>query len=795
MLTERLLPTVHVTETAPPGVVREPIDTAPQIPSEIPLVAFSHLRWDFVRQRPQHLLARFARERRVWMWEEPIGSDHHLPYLEYHRFTADGVTSLRPRLPHWWSPGDQERALRELYAGFIADSVRLPPIAWYYTPLMRAFTAGENAALTVYDCMDELSAFAHADPALLAHERELLAAADVVFTGGRSLYEAKRTRHGNVHAFPSAVDREHFAAARTMAPTGREMAAGTRVAGYFGVIDERLDLALLAQVAGQRPDWRFEMIGPVVKISPDDLPQAPNLVWLGQRDYAELPACLAGWDVAIMPFARNEATRFISPTKTPEYLSGGRPVVSTPIADVVADWGQSPGVWIAGDATLFARALDEAAALPEGGAWLSQVDRQLDAISWHTTQHRMGLLMADAWRGKDSEGTPAPPAQSGSEAEKPFDVLVVGAGFAGAVMAERLAADGGQRVLVIDRRQHIGGNAFDELDAAGVLIHRYGPHIFHTNSDEVFAYLSRFTSWRPYEHRVLAQAKGHLVPMPINRTTLETLYGVDLPDDQAAAAFLAERAEPVSPVVTSEDVVVNAVGRDLYETFFRGYTRKQWGMDPSELDKTVTSRVPTRTDRDDRYFQDKHQAMPRNGYAAMFARILDHPLITVRTGTEFADLDPATLADHVVYTGPIDEYFGHRFGKLPYRSLTFRHETIATESFQPAAVVNYPAEDVPYTRITEYKKLTGQQHPATSVSYEYPTADGDPYYPIPRPDNQALFQRYEKLARETEGVTFVGRLANYRYYNMDQVVGQALATYRRMAERGVLAGPAAVAAE
>ncbi|RZM12066.1 MAG: UDP-galactopyranose mutase, partial [Sphingomonas sp.] len=357
--------------------------------------------------------------------------------------------------------------------------------------------------------------------------------------------------------------------------------------------------------------------------------------------------------------------------------------------------------------------------------------------------------------------------------------MVVGAGFAGAVLAERLASDSGQRVLVVDRRPHIGGNAYDEHDAAGVLIHRYGPHIFHTNSADVFDYLSRFTDWRPYEHRVLASVDDKLVPMPINRTTLNDLYGLSLKDDAEAAAFLASRAESVEDIRTSEDVVVAAVGRDLYETFFRGYTRKQWGLDPSELDRAVTARVPTRTSTDDRYFTDTFQAMPANGYTRMFEAMLDHPGITLDLGVEYRDVIDRIDVDHIVFTGPIDEYFDFRFGKLPYRSLQFRHETHDVAQFQPVAVVNYPDETVPQTRITEYKHLTGQLHAKTSISYEFPSAEGDPYYPIPRPENQALFKRYEALADAEEGVTFVGRLATYRYYNMDQVVGQALATYRR----------------
>ena len=376
-----------------------------------------------------------------------------------------------------------------------------------------------------------------------------------------------------------------------------------------------------------------------------------------------------------------------------------------------------------------------------------------------------------------------------------FDYLVVGAGFAGSVIAERLASQHGARVLLIDRRPHVGGNAYDEPNEAGILYHKYGPHIFHTNSDAVVDYLSRFTDWRPYEHRVRAYVRGKLVPIPINRTTLNELFDLDLQTDEEAAKYLASRAEPVDEIRTSEDVVINAVGQELYELFFRGYTRKQWGLDPSELDKQVTSRIPTRTNTDDRYFSDTFQAMPLNGYTKMFERMLDHPLIEKRLGTDFRDLKDQAfeLADHIVYTGPIDEYFDFRFGKLPYRSLRFDHQTLEQEQFQSVAVVNYPCEEVPFTRISEYKHLTGQQSPVTTVTYEYPSAEGDPYYPIPRPENQELFKRYEALADATDDVTFVGRLATYRYYNMDQIVGQALATFRRIDERKRL--ETAVAAE
>jgi UDP-galactopyranose mutase len=362
-----------------------------------------------------------------------------------------------------------------------------------------------------------------------------------------------------------------------------------------------------------------------------------------------------------------------------------------------------------------------------------------------------------------------------------YDFLIVGAGFAGSVLAERLAAGLGKKVLMIDRREHIGGNAYDHLDSAGVLVHRYGPHIFHTNAERIFDYLSRFTEWRSYEHRVLARVDGQLVPIPINLDTLNRLYGLNM-NEAEAEAFLASRAEPVDTIRTSEDVVVNQIGRELYEKFFRGYTRKQWGLDPSQLDKSVTSRVPTRTTTDDRYFTDRYQVMPLHGYTRMFERMVSHPNIDILLGVDFAELREQLQFRHLVYCGPIDEYFDYCYGRLPYRSLRFEHKSMDQAEFQPVAVVNYPDEAVPYTRITEYKHLTGQQHTKTSVTYEYPCADGDPYYPIPRPENAELYKRYQALADQSDEVTFLGRLGTYKYYNMDQVVGQALALYQRLAE-------------
>jgi UDP-galactopyranose mutase len=364
-----------------------------------------------------------------------------------------------------------------------------------------------------------------------------------------------------------------------------------------------------------------------------------------------------------------------------------------------------------------------------------------------------------------------------------FDWLVVGAGFAGSVIAERLASQLDAKVLVVDKRNHVGGNAYDRYDASGLLIHQYGPHIFHTNAERIYRHLSQFTEWRSYEHRVLAHVDGQLLPIPINRTTLNRLYGLNLTTEEETEDFLAQRAEPIDEVKTSEDVVLARVGRDLYEKFFRGYTRKQWGLDPSELDKAVTARVPTRANTDDRYFSDTYQVMPAGGYTRMFERMLKHPNIKVLLQTDYRDVQHLIPFKRMVFTGPIDEFFDYRFGRLPYRSLAFEHVTLQEEWHQPVAVVNYP-QDRDYTRVTEYKHLTGQSHPHTSLTYEYPSNTGDPYYPVPRADNQLRFKEYERLAHaKAKDVVFIGRLATYRYYNMDQVVGQALAAFKRIEEQ------------
>ncbi|MDF2434305.1 MAG: UDP-galactopyranose mutase [Mucilaginibacter sp.] len=358
-----------------------------------------------------------------------------------------------------------------------------------------------------------------------------------------------------------------------------------------------------------------------------------------------------------------------------------------------------------------------------------------------------------------------------------FDYLIVGAGFAGSVLAERLASIEGKKILLVDKRNHIGGNAYDCYNNEGILIHKYGPHIFHTNSKEVFHYLSKFTEWRNYQHKVLACVDGQQVPIPINLNTINNLYGLNLSSAEVEG-FLAARAEDIAQVKTSEDVVLKAVGRELYEKFFKGYTKKQWDLDPSELDASVTARVPTRINKDDRYFTDTYQAMPLHGFTKMFEKMLDHPNIKILLNTDYHEVINEIPYAKMIFTGPVDEYFDYCYGKLPYRSLQFKFETLDQEQFQQTGTINYP-NDYAFTRITEFKYLTGQKHTKTSLVYEFPKAEGDPYYPIPRPENAELYKKYQQLTQQTNAY-FVGRLATYKYYNMDQVVAQALNTFKKI---------------
>ena len=356
----------------------------------------------------------------------------------------------------------------------------------------------------------------------------------------------------------------------------------------------------------------------------------------------------------------------------------------------------------------------------------------------------------------------------------PILVRVVGAGFSGAVAA-RVLAERGAQVELWDKRAHIGGNAFDAPDANGVLIHPYGPHIFHTQSQKVFDWLSRFTAWRTYEHRVKASVDDQLVPMPINRTTINQLYGLDL-DEQGVEAFLASVRVPMAHPQNSEQAVWACVGKDLCDRLYRGYTRKQWGRDLSELSASVVTRIPVRTNDDDRYFSDTFQCMPQDGYTAMFARMLDHPNITVHLNQAFEPSNPTHKegCDAMVYCGPVDAFFQYIYGALPYRSMRFEHVHHAhQDTHQTVAVVNYPNEHA-YTRVTEWKHLTGQICSGTSLTREYPSDVGEPFYPVPSDDSQQKFARYQALCDTQDKVVFIGRLAEYRYYNMDQAVASSL---------------------
>jgi UDP-galactopyranose mutase len=501
------------------------------------------------------------------------------------------------------------------------------------------------------------------------------------------------------------------------------------------------------------------------------------------KSYQELPSYLAGWDACILPFALNASTRFISPTKTPEYLAAGKRVVSTPIKDVVVDYGLPGLVEIAASPEEFAAALERSMKVVEDETWSQAVQKKLAASSWDKTWVAMQSEISKARTAKLERLNSRNrlfDLHSQSDVGGNYDYLVVGAGFAGAVVTERLASQLGKRVLIIDKRPHVGGNTYDFYNQDGILVHLYGPHIFHTASQMVVDYLSQFTEWHPYEHRVLASVDGKLLPVPITLDTINGLYGLNL-DAEGMEEFLAKRAEPRAEIRTSEDIVVSKLGRELYEKFFQNYTRKQWGLDPSQLDRSVAGRIPVRFNRDDRYFSDNFQAMPRKGFTYMFERMLSHPKINVKLSTDYHEEARRYPRAKVIYTGPIDEFFDYCFGPLPYRSLRFEHKTLDCSRFQPVGVVNYPNENQ-FTRITEFKHLTGQEHTKTSIVYEYPCAEGDPYYPIPRPENSELYTRYRALAETTAGVYFCGRLANYRYFNMDQVVAQALHLFREIAE-------------
>ncbi|MCF8241885.1 MAG: UDP-galactopyranose mutase [Melioribacteraceae bacterium] len=362
-----------------------------------------------------------------------------------------------------------------------------------------------------------------------------------------------------------------------------------------------------------------------------------------------------------------------------------------------------------------------------------------------------------------------------------YDYLIIGAGFAGSVMAERLASQQNKKVLVVEKRNHIAGNAYDEYDEHGILVHRYGPHIFHTNSKKVFEYLSLFTEWIPYEHKVLAKFNNELYPIPINRITLNKLYNKNFKSEKEVENFYNSVKEKRHPILNSEDIIVNQVGHDLFEKFFRYYTKKQWEMEPRELSPSVCGRIPVRTNDDCRYFTDKYQFMPKEGYIKMFEKMLSHKNIEIVLNTDYKKVIEDIKFDKMIYTGPIDYFFDYQFGKLPYRSIRFEWETLDLEFYQETAQVNYTGPEVAFTRIIEHKYLSGQKAIKTTISKEYPNSNGEPFYPIPNVSSQTLYNQYKKESEKIKNVIFTGRLAEYKYYNMDQVVAQTLNQFRKLA--------------
>ncbi|WP_298628291.1 UDP-galactopyranose mutase [uncultured Thermus sp.] len=369
------------------------------------------------------------------------------------------------------------------------------------------------------------------------------------------------------------------------------------------------------------------------------------------------------------------------------------------------------------------------------------------------------------------------------------DYLILGAGFTGATLAERIARELGKRVLVVDRRQHIGGNAYDEYDPSGVLVHRYGPHIFHTQSKKVWDYLSRFTEWRPYYHRVRAVVEGKPVPLPFSLASLRRLFSERLADrleEKLLAHFGYGSRVPILRLKEAQDPDLRFLAEYVYKNVFEGYTLKQWGLRPEELSPSVTGRVPILVSYDERYFQDPYQAMPKEGYTALFRRMLDHPNIKVLLGADWKEVEGEVRFHRLIFTGPMDEFFGYLHGPLPYRSLRFRLEHHPQPWFQEVGTVNYPGEH-PFTRITEFKHLTGQDLlPHTTVAYEYPEAytpgENEPYYPVPREENEGRLRLYQEEAAKLKTVLFAGRLGDYRYYNMDQAVARALKLFEEVAK-------------
>lgn len=354
-----------------------------------------------------------------------------------------------------------------------------------------------------------------------------------------------------------------------------------------------------------------------------------------------------------------------------------------------------------------------------------------------------------------------------------FKNVVIGAGFSGAVIARCIAEEKNEEVLIVEKRNHIAGNAFDHYNEQGILIHKYGPHIFHTNNKIAWDWLSRFTEWNLYQHRVYSYIDGMEIPMPISVETINKLYNYSLNCDEIKE-WLCRQSYKVEELNNSEDFILSKVGKDIYEKFFRNYTYKQWGVYPDKLDPSVISRIPIRLNRDTRYFSDKYQGIPKYGYTEMFNNILNHRNIHILLNTEWSEVRDKLRYDRLFYSGPVDEFFKYKYGKLGYRSVRFEYKVFYnTEFYQKVGTVNYP-NDYDFTRITEYKHLTGQKCNGTVIALEYPMVEGEPYYPIPREENNNIYNMYLSEAKTLNNVYFIGRLGSYRYLNMDQVVEQSL---------------------
>ncbi len=360
-----------------------------------------------------------------------------------------------------------------------------------------------------------------------------------------------------------------------------------------------------------------------------------------------------------------------------------------------------------------------------------------------------------------------------------YDYLIVGTGFAGSVMAERIATKLDKKVLIIDKRSHIGGNSYDYINDFGLLVHKYGPHYFRTNSKKIFDYLSNFTDWRFFEYRVRTFVNGKLFPFPINRDTLNKFFQINLKSEEEAKDFLREKRIKINNPKNSEEIVISKVGWEIYNQFFKNYTLKQWGLNPKELAPSVCARIPIRLNTDDRYFSDRFQAIPLNGYGKLFKNLLNHPNITLKLNSHYQQIENKINYRNLIYTGCIDEFFNYKYGKLPYRSLKFKYENYYKEFYQKWCQINYP-NDYDYTRIVEIKHVTGQKFPRTTIVKEFPSEKGEPFYPIPREENQIIYNKYEKLAQKYKNIYFIGRLAQYRYFNMDQVINESLNLFTKL---------------